>query len=159
LGVEFLTKVVSTETHRIQLQLWDTAGQEFFRSVTRGYYRGSAGSLIVFDLTSRDSFNSVGNWLKDLKEVARSDVVTVLIGNKSDLETRVVTTEEALDFAEKNGMQYYETSAKSGDNIPSAITSCVLQIEKKVDEGMYNVSSTNEPVNFRPAQKEESGCC
>ena len=84
LGVEFLTKVVSTETHRIQLQLWDTAGQELFRSVTRGYYRGSAGAIVVFSLTSQDSFTNVAQWIQDIKELARSDVVTVLIGNKSD---------------------------------------------------------------------------
>ncbi|OHT11687.1 small GTP-binding protein [Tritrichomonas foetus] len=161
LGVEFLTKVVPTEEHRIQLQLWDTAGQELFRSVTRGYYRGAAGALIVFDLTSKDSFNSVDRWYQDLKEVARSDVITVLIGNKLDLDSkRAVSQEEAQAFADARGMQYFETSAKTGDNVPSAVTACVLQIEKKVNEGLLNVSPNNEPVNFKPNQtnNKEEGC-
>ena len=109
LGVEFLTKVVETEEHHIQLQLWDTAGQELFRSVTRGYYRGAAGALIVFDLTSRDSFNSVERWYQDLKEVASADVITALIGNKSDLEDkRDVSKEEAQQYADEHGMKYFE---------------------------------------------------
>lgn len=162
LGVEFLTKVVPTDEHSIQLQLWDTAGQELFRSVTRGYYRGAAGALIVFDLTSRDSFNSVDRWYQDLKEVARSDVITVLIGNKLDLEDkRAVTTEEAREFAEARGMEYFETSAKTGDNVPKAVISCVLKIEKSIDDGTFNVTPSNENASFRPSNenKREDGCC
>jgi small GTP-binding protein len=159
LGVEFLAKVISTENHKIQLQLWDTAGQELFRSVTRGYYRGSAGALIVFDLTSRDSFRGVDRWLADLKEVARSDVVTVLVGNKSDLvDKRVVSTAEAQAYADAQNMKYFETSAKTGDNIPAAVTGCVLQIEKRVEEGQYSVTPNVEPVKFRPTASEPSRC-
>ena len=118
LGVEFMTKIVTTEKHKIQLQLWDTAGQELFRSVTRGYYRGSAGAFLVFDITNRDTFDNIGRWLQDIKDVARSDVVTLLIGNKSDkADQRQVSTEEAQDFAKKNSMQYFETSAKTGSNL------------------------------------------
>lgn len=71
LAVEFLPRVVSTENHRLQLQFWDTAGQELFRSVTRGYYRGSAGTLLIIDPTSRDSFLNIERWLQDHREVAR----------------------------------------------------------------------------------------
>jgi small GTP-binding protein len=138
LGVEFLTKIVQTERHRIQLQLWDTAGQELFRSVTRGYYRGSAGALLVFDITSRDSFESVSRWLQDIRDVARSDVVTMLIGNKLDLaEKRQVTFEEAHSFAESHSMQYFETSAKTGQNVSAAVDACVAVLEKNVEDGAY----------------------
>jgi small GTP-binding protein len=114
LGVEFLTKIIRTQRHRIQLQLWDTVGQELFRSVTRGDYRGSVGSLVVFDLTSHDSFASVGRWLQDISEVAHTDVVR----NKADLiDTRVVAAEEAQSFASALNIQSFETSAKTGDNI------------------------------------------
>lgn len=158
LGVEFLTKVVKTDSHQIQLQLWDTAGQELFRSVTRGYYRGSAGALLVFDLTSRDSFQNVERWLEDLREVARADVIAVLIGNKSDLaDKRVVSYEEALSFAEAHKIKYFETSAKTGENVPQAVTACILQIEKLVEDGSYAVVPNNEPVNFKP-EKTSSGC-
>ena len=160
LGVEFLTKVVSTDTHRIQLQLWDTAGQELFRSVTRGYYRGSAGAIVVFSLTSQDSFNNVAQWIQDIKEVARSDVVTILIGNKSDLvDDRKVTREEAENFAKEHGMKYYETSAKTGDGIIEAVNGCVKLIEKKVSDGSYEVNQNGtEEISFHPEPKQKS-CC
>lgn len=160
LGVEFLTKVVATETHRIQLQLWDTAGQELFRSVTRGYYRGSAGAIVVFSLTSQDSFASVSQWLQDIKDVARADVVTILIGNKSDLaEERTVTREQAESFAKEHNMEYFETSAKTGEGVIEAVNGCVKLIEKKVDEGSYEFQSGgNEDIVFHP-EKKESSCC
>jgi small GTP-binding protein len=160
LGVEFLTKIVQTERHRIQLQLWDTAGQELFRSVTRGYYRGSAGALLVFDITNRDSFESVGRWLQDIRDVARSDVVTMLIGNKSDLaENRAVSTEEADAFAKSHSMQYFETSAKSGDNLAAAIDACVAVIEKNVEDGAYEINQqkTATRMDFT-ADKTEPAC-
>ena len=158
LGVEFMTKIVTTENHRIQLQLWDTAGQELFRSVTRGYYRGSAGALLVFDLTNRDSFENIGRWLQDIKDVARPDVVTLLLGNKSDLEEkRAVKKEEAEAFATAHGMQYFETSAKTGDQITQAINACVAVIEKNVDNGAYEIAPNNDNVDFQ--QEEQTSSC
>ena len=158
LGVEFMTKVVQTEHHRIQLQLWDTAGQELFRSVTRGYYRGSAGALLVFDLTNRDSFENIGRWLQDIKDVARSDVVTILLGNKSDLSAeRKVSKEEAESFAAKHQMQYFETSAKTGEQIQQAIDACVAIIEKNVDDGVYIIAQNNDNVDFQ--QEEQKSNC
>ena len=159
LGVEFLTKIVQTEQHRIQLQLWDTAGQELFRSVTRGYYRGSAGALLVFDLTNRDSFDNIERWLRDIRDVARSDVVTLLIGNKSDLsERRQVSYEEAESFAKAHAMQYFETSAKTGENITKTIDACVAVIEKNVDDGAYEVAPNNDNVDFHQEETKQSSC-
>jgi small GTP-binding protein len=161
LGVEFLAKVVNTDNHRIQLQLWDTAGQELFRSVTRGYYRGSAGALIVFDLTSRESFVNVDQWLRDLREVARPDLTIALIGNKVDLVAlRDVSREEAQEYAERNKLAYFETSAKTGDFIESAVADCVVQIERKVNDGVFNPASNLEPPPFRapPARALSCSC-
>lgn len=158
LGVEFMTKIVTTEKHKIQLQLWDTAGQELFRSVTRGYYRGSAGAFLVFDITNRDTFDNIGRWLQDIKDVARSDVVTLLIGNKSDkADQRQVSTEEAQDFAKKNSMQYFETSAKTGSNISESIDACVAIIEKNVDDGAYEITPAGDSIDF-PQEQSDSGC-
>jgi small GTP-binding protein len=162
LGVEFMTKIIETEKHRIQLQLWDTAGQELFRSVTRGYYRGSAGAFLVFDLTNHDSFEHVGRWLHDVKEVARTDVVTVLLGNKADLaDQRDVTREEAEAFAQANKMKYFETSAKTGGGIAEAIGACVEVIEKYVADGVYELTPNPDEGQFLPDDGPEpstSGC-
>jgi small GTP-binding protein len=164
LGVEFLTKIVQTERHRIELQLWDTAGQELFRSVTRGYYRGSAAVLVVFDLTSRDSFDHIGRWLQDVMDVARSDAVTILIGNKSDLaDARQVSTEEAESFANENSMKYFETSAKTGANVEEAFEAVVDIIEKNVDEGHYHMGTDqvgqNALDNFLFEKEDTSTAC
>jgi small GTP-binding protein len=159
LGVEFLAKVVNTDNHRIQLQLWDTAGQEIFRAVTRGYYRGSAGALIVFSLASRDSFANIDSWLKDLRDIARQDITALLIGNKSDLaDKRQVTHEEALAYAEKNGLLYFETSALSGEGVSAAIAGCVVEIEKKVDAGLISLTPSVEPVAFNATAAPSGGC-
>jgi small GTP-binding protein len=161
LGVEFMTKIIETEKNRIQLQLWDTAGQELFRSVTRGYYRGSAGALLVFDITNHDTFEHIGRWLHDVKEVARSDVVTVLIGNKCDLEAqRDVTRDEAEEFARANKMKYFETSAKTGGQIAEVIESIVAVIEKYVADGVYEVTPNPDEGQFLPdeTQDKPSGC-
>ncbi|EAX86289.1 small GTP-binding protein, putative [Trichomonas vaginalis G3] len=164
LGVEFMTKIVSTEKHRIQLQLWDTAGQELFRSVTRGYYRGSAGALLVFDLTNSDSFANINRWLQDVKDVARADVVTLLIGNKVDIceanpEKRQVTRQEAEDFAKQHNMKYFETSAKTGVQINEAINACVDVIEANVASGTYDVTPNSDNVDFEQEEKPHSTCC
>jgi small GTP-binding protein len=159
LGVEFLTKIIQTERHRIQLQLWDTAGQELFRAVTRGYYRGSAGALVLFDVTSRDTFDNIGHWMEDIKDVARSDVVTLLVGNKADLaDTRQISYEEADGFAKANGMIYFETSAKTGTNVAEVFDACVTSIEKNVDDGAYEVAPQHESVDFQQPEAS-SGCC
>jgi small GTP-binding protein len=158
LGVEFLAKVVNTDSHRIQLQLWDTAGQEIFRAVTRGYYHGSAGAVIVFDLTSRDSFTNVDQWLKDLREIARPDITAVLIGNKLDLDDLKVTHDEAAAYAEKNHLLYFETSAKTGDNVSAAISACVVEIERKVDAGLLSLTPNVEPVAFNAPAPVNNGC-
>jgi small GTP-binding protein len=161
LGVEFMTKIIETEKNRIQLQLWDTAGQELFRSVTRGYYRGSAGAFLVFDITNHDSFEHVGRWLHDVKEVARSDVVTILLGNKVDLEAeRDVAREEAEEFARANKMRYFETSAKTGGQIADAIQAIVAVIEKYVADGVYEVTPNPDEGQFLPDDAPDSarGC-
>lgn len=86
------------------MQIWDTAGQERFRSVTRSYYRGAAGALLVYDTTSRDSFNALTNWLNDARTLASPNIVILLVGNKKDLEeARDITFLEASTFAQENG--------------------------------------------------------
>jgi GTPase SAR1 family protein len=114
----------------------------------------------VFDLSNRESFDNIGKWLQDIKDVARNDVVTLLIGNKSDLtDQRQVSPEEAQSFAKEHSMSYFETSAKTGSNIEECFTDCVGVIEKNVDEGAYQVAQnqTGDAVDFEK-ENVSNGC-
>lgn len=163
LGVEFMAKILRGKSgDRIELQLWDTAGQELFRSVTRGYYRGSIGAFLVFDITKRRSFDSIVRWLSDVRSTAREGVVTVLIGNKLDLAaTREVTVEQAQAFAQKNDMMYFETSAKTGENVEAAMTSLLDKVEKLIADGKYDGKIGIDAIGVRPEEsvKKSEGCC
>jgi Ras-related protein Rab-2A len=106
----------------------------------------------MFDLTKRDTFLHIEQWLQDLREVAPPDLTTILIGNKADLaDQREVLEEEARAYAEQNRMTYFETSAKTGDSVTGSVTSCVLEIEKKVDEGSFSLTPVLEPLVFKPS--------
>lgn len=143
LGVEFMMKNVKTENHIMQLQMWDTAGHEIFRSVTKTYYRGAAAALILFDLSCEDSFTATSNWIKDVSEMARPDVVKILVGNKTDLvQERKVKREDAEEYAQANGMKYFEVSAKTGENVELVVNECVKQLESLVTNGAFNFSPT-----------------
>ena len=160
LGVDFLSKIVDTSRGRhVELQLWDTAGQELFRSVTRGYYRGSVIGFLIFDLTNKNSFENIEHWLKDIKEVAPPKIITVLIGNKKDLEDKIcVSEEEAQNFAKAHGMLYFSTSAKTGENVSKAFISCVEDIDQNTDSSTF-ATSKNENIVFEDIKEEKSGCC
>ena len=88
IGVEFGARMVTVDGKQIKLQIWDTAGQESFRSITRSYYRGAAGALLVYDITRRETFNHLANWLEDARQHANPNMTIMLIGNKSDLTVR-----------------------------------------------------------------------
>jgi Ras-related protein Rab-14 len=112
IGVEFGTKIIENDKQKIKLQIWDTAGQERFRAVTRSYYRGAAGALMVYDITRRSTFNHLSRWLTDTRSLTNPSTVIFLIGNKADLEaSREVTYEEAKQYADENGLMFAETSA------------------------------------------------
>eukprot|EP01084_Bolivina_argentea_P235033 395621_1 len=104
IGVDFKIRTVDLDTKTIKLQIWDTAGQETFRSITRSYYRNTAGALLVYDITRRETFMHVSQWLTDAKTHGSSDMTVMLVGNKCDLEhLRQVSTEEGQKFAQENG--------------------------------------------------------
>lgn len=123
IGVEFGAKVVQLLGKKIKLQIWDTAGQERYKSVTRSYYRGAVGCLIVYDITNRTSYDHISAWLNDVRQLAGKEVVVMLIGNKSDLansDKRVVSHNEASLFAQENGLMHFETSAATGELVSDA---------------------------------------
>ena len=141
IGVQFIAKNVVIENTTFRLQVWDTAGQESFRSMTRIYYKNSSCAFIVYDITEKESFNHVESWISECKKIAPETVLLVLIGNKNDLnESREVSYEEGLKFAEKNKMLFFETSAKNGVNIENIFKKSVENISNNIKEGKYDLT-------------------
>ena len=136
IGVEFGARMITIEEKQIKLQVWDTAGQESFRSITRSYYRGATGALLVYDVTKRDTFDHLQSWLEDCKENSNMRMTILLIGNKTDLvEKRQVTTEEGKQFADRNGLLFLETSAKTSFNVDEAFLKTARGIFTKIQSG------------------------
>ncbi|KAL2350457.1 P-loop containing nucleoside triphosphate hydrolase protein [Cryomyces antarcticus] len=151
----------------MKLSLWDTAGQETYKSITRSYFRGASGALLVFDITRRATFASVTSWLHDLRQIAEDNIVVVLVGNKSDLapastatssstgdspgreeeNKRRVTKEEAEEWCKQNNvMQYVETSAKSGEGVERAFLEVAERIYQNIEAGKYDLNDRRSGV-------------
>mmetsp|Transcript_14099 Transcript_14099/g.15592 ORF Transcript_14099/g.15592 Transcript_14099/m.15592 type:complete len:214 (+) Transcript_14099:35-676(+) len=141
IGVEFGTRLVDVEQKKIKLQIWDTAGQERFRAVTRSYYRGAAGALLVYDTTRRATFNHLTSWLTDARNLTNPNTVIMLIGNKKDLEgQRDVSYNEASEFAQENGLIFIETSAKTGSSVEEAFLKTASIIHQRVVSGEVDIT-------------------
>ena len=147
----------------MKLSLWDTAGQETYKSITRSYFRGASGALLVYDITRRPTFDSVTGWLHDLRQIAEEGIVVILVGNKADLapsstatgdasgreaeNKRAVTVEEAEEWCRENGvMQYVETSAKSGEGVERAFLEVAERIYQNIEAGKYDLNDRRSGV-------------
>jgi len=142
IGVEFGARMVQVDNKQIKLQIWDTAGQESFRSITRSYYRGAAGALLVYDITRRETFNHLTRWLEEARQNANPSMVIMLIGNKSDLDhRRQVSKEEGEKFAKENGLIFLEASAKTAANVEEAFINTAQKIYENIQNGVYDVTN------------------
>jgi small GTP-binding protein len=139
IGVEYGTRTKEINGKQIKLQIWDTAGQEAFKSITRSYYRGSAGIILGYDITRRHTFNDLKNWLKDIDEYADRNTQIMLVGYKKDLEhMRDVKYEEAEQFAQKYGFDYMEVSSKTGENVDESFFKIGTRIMNAIKEGQLD---------------------
>lgn len=174
---------------KMKLSLWDTAGQETYKSVTRSYFRGASGALLVFDITRRSTFEAVTGWLNDLRQIAEEGIVIVLVGNKLDLadhttnidggNKRAVSRQEAEEWCKREGIvEYVETSAKSGENVERAFLGVAERIYQNIEAGRYDLNdrrsgvkgygtggigvtktTQNVDLNNKAEGKQAGGCC
>ena len=143
-GVEFGAKNLQVNGRIYRIQIWDTAGQENFRSIARAYYKNSVCACIVYDITNRNSFNSIQSWIDDCTKQTPKTILYILIGNKNDLkDRREVQYEEGAEFAKKRNMIFLETSAKTGNNINSIFDKTVNQIDKNIIDNKYDLDNEN----------------
>ena len=150
IGVEFGAKNVEINDQIYRIQIWDTAGQENFRSITRAYYKNSVCALVVYDITNRESFNHIQSWIEDCKTQSPKTVLLVLVGNKSDLNSeRQVNYDEGMELANKNKMLFYETSAKVGTNVDEMFLKSAKSIDEKIKQGFYDLESDNCGIKSR----------
>mmetsp|Transcript_17143 Transcript_17143/g.28654 ORF Transcript_17143/g.28654 Transcript_17143/m.28654 type:complete len:200 (+) Transcript_17143:192-791(+) len=161
IGVDFGTRIVEIGSEKVKLQIWDTAGQESFRSIARSYYRDASGALLVYDITRRESFTHLGRWLAEAQQYANSHITITLVGNKADLEhRRVVATEEGQEFARENGLVFVEASAKSAEKVEEAFlrtAELVYQRQFSNDSDESKLDLSNRKSNA--ASASSSSCC
>ncbi|NP_001089457.1 uncharacterized protein LOC734507 [Xenopus laevis] len=145
IGVDFTMKTLEIQGKRVKLQIWDTAGQERFRTITQSYYRSANGAIIAYDITKRKSFASVPRWIEDVKKYAGSNIVQLLIGNKSDLhESREVQLREAETLARHFDIPCaIETSAKDSSNVEEAFEKMATELMMRHGGPVFSEKSSD----------------
>ncbi|KAK3297735.1 ras family-domain-containing protein [Chaetomium fimeti] len=172
IGVEFATRSIQIDNKTIKAQIWDTAGQERYRAITSAYYRGAVGALLVYDISKSLSFENVTRWLKELRDHADSNIVIMLVGNKTDQRhLRAVPTEDGKNFASENGLSFIETSALEATNVDLAFQNILTSIYQIVSSKSLAEEGADVGKKFDPregnnislsqegAKEESKGCC
>ena len=132
IGLDYRVKTMKLKNNKeVKIQIWDTAGQDRFRSITKNYYKGSHGIILIYDITNRRTFENVQKWISQIREETSQNVVIYLIGNKIDMkEERKVSSEEGKKLADELGLPFMETSAKEGININEVFDDIVERVDK-----------------------------
>ncbi|CAD6643615.1 XXYS1_4_G0030260.mRNA.1.CDS.1 [Saccharomyces cerevisiae] len=153
IGAAFLTQRVTINEHTVKFEIWDTAGQERFASLAPMYYRNAQAALVVYDVTKPQSFIKARHWVKELHEQASKDIIIALVGNKIDMlqegGERKVAREEGEKLAEEKGLLFFETSAKTGENVNDVFLGIGEKIPLKTAEEQNSASKERESNNQR----------
>ena len=164
IGVDFKIKTFDIDEKKIKMQIWDTAGQERFKNIIASYYRGAHGILLIYDVTDKDSFKNLSNWLIEIEKNANKNVLKVLIGNKTDLEDkRVVTYNQGKEFADTYGLKFLETSAKKNLNVSEAFITLGRELMQASEEKKIIKQKQNKKISVAKVQdlnvQKKNGCC
>ncbi len=150
---------------KVKLQIWDTAGQERFKTIQASYYKGANGVLVVYDITNRESFSHLNSWLIEIEKNGNKNVYKLLIGNKADLEDqRNVQKEEGKEFASINGMEFFETSAKTAYQVQEAFIQLTKDIirtvskEKNIEKKEKNFQLSKNTNDISTKKKKKKFC-
>ena len=154
IGLDYKLKNVQLDDGKIvKIQIWDTAGQDRFRSITKNYYKGAHGIILIYDITNKKSFENVRNWINQIKEEVSEKVSIILVGNKiDDEEHRVVPTVEGEKLSKELGLMFFECSAKSGINIDSTFNELVKTT-------VENYSKVIKGEKLKNKKNGKKGCC
>ena len=164
IGIDFKTKYIKIGDSSVKVLIWDTAGQEKFRNIAKQYYKGANGVLLIYDVTNKKSFERIGYWLNELKENNQiNEIYSCLVGNKIDLEGRVISKEEGQKFALDNDIKYFEVSAKTGDGIIELFNDItkgsiekIFKANKDDNEDKKQIFDFLDTKNYK---KRKKGCC
>ena len=167
IGCEFMAKNIQLKDKIIRIQIWDTAGQESFRSITRSYYKNSTCAFIVYDITFKKTFDNVIIWLNECRDMCYKNILICLIGNKIELEDkREVTFEDGENFAKENNLLFFETSAKNGNNINEIFLESAKILMNKIEKGEILIENNNTGIKIGNSENNEDviirkkeGCC
>ncbi len=163
IGVDFRFRTVEVDKKMCKLQIWDTAGQERYRTITSAYYRGADAIVMVYDVTNRDSFKHVNDWLLEVTRYSSEDTCKLLVGNKSDMKgARLVSTAEGEKFAADLKVDFLETSARDGSNVEKAffqLTKALMARDKVRESSKSLAGGANKGVSVGSGGKANAGTC
>lgn len=167
IGVDFKVKRINLLNKNVLVKIWDSAGQERFKTVTRQYYKNAEGVMLIYDVTSQKSFSMIEEWFKSIIENKRKDAQVILIGNKKDMVNRVISAEQGESLAKKFEIKYYETSALSGENVDQVfeeLAENILKIKLNTEEEesislSYNSERDGKKKNSEKDRDKKQPCC
>jgi len=163
IGIDFKIKNIILDGKRIKLQIWDTAGQERFRTITTSYFRGAQGILLIYDVTDRQTFLSIRNWVSQVQMHADISVNKLLIGNKCDMENRAVSVEEGEGLAKEYNIPFFETSAKQDINVGASFLAIATQVKNRMTSDGVGTGPAGAQkglaINHSAQPSEKKGCC
>ena len=156
-GMDLKTSSIVVKNKKIRVQLWDTAGQEKYRAITKNLFLKVQGALVVYDITNDNSFTNLKTWVKSIKEECGKSMQMIIVGNKCDLDDqRVIEKEKALEYAEEEKVEYIETSSKTGENVQKAISQLCEKVLENNEMGA-EFSFTLDASSFSKNNKRQ--CC